>query len=284
MTVKHNDPPLFQETTKHNTRDYPREDAPLARVDPQPLATVPASAESDVTTLIRMALDKGQEPKELYAILKEERAARAQAALTAARAAFHAELTPIIRKQVSQFKKKIVTRDGATKEVPRMYADLSDIAAAIDPILVRHGLSYHWGETVVENNTLTKRCYLSHVGGGEISSPASFPVESNAGCSGAQKYGSAMTYAQRYSLVDVLGLTSCDEDDDGQDLQTGGGEALDENQRRTINDLFVELKLDDAGKAAFLAIFEVKSIAEIKQVMFGPVANALNARIKGLKR
>jgi hypothetical protein len=96
-----------------------------------------------------------------------------------------------------------------------MYASLDDIAATIRKPLGEHGFSYRWSDAIVEPGKLTLSCVVSHAGGHSKSSSITLPTESKAGCSEAQKVGAILTYAQRYSLINALGLTSCDEDTDG---------------------------------------------------------------------
>jgi hypothetical protein len=137
----------------------------------------------------------------------------ARKAFANAKARFGAMCPPVQRRtENAQFQ---VTRDG--RKVNRMYASLDDIAATIRKPLAECGLSYRWSDAVVEPGKLTLSCVVSHELGHSESSSATLPTESKAGCSEAQKVGAILTYAQRYSLINALGLTSCDEDNDGND-------------------------------------------------------------------
>lgn len=114
------------------------------------------------------------------------------------------------RTENAQFK---VTRNGTQQA--RRYATLEDIEATVRGPLASCGLSFRWGDSRMEGGNMTLACVVSHVGGHSVSASVTLPVESRAGCSEAQKYGAVMTYAQRYSLIQALGLTTCDEDTDG---------------------------------------------------------------------
>lgn len=90
------------------------------------------------------------------------------------------------------------------------YADLDSITNTIKPVLVKHGLFYrqicHKSEThaIVET--------IIHHESGEFfeCGPCSVPAKEI----DPQKFGSAFTYARRYSLSAAFGITT-DDDDDG---------------------------------------------------------------------
>lgn len=89
------------------------------------------------------------------------------------------------------------------------YADLSSVAEAISSAAAAHGLGYiqvaHEREHAAAIETI-----IVHESGETLSCGiVSCPVEK----SNAQGYGSAMTYARRYSLAAAFGV--CPEDDDG---------------------------------------------------------------------
>ena len=201
---------------------------------------------------------------------------QARAAFVTAKSAFQKECPPIYKIRHSG---EGTNRGGFNFT----YAKRSDIVKVVRPFLSKYGLSAGWSVETDPDGKAWRTCTLKHVGGHSETSRFPFEIDNTGKMQGIQKTGSGSEYAARYTFMDVCGLVAEDEDDDGQGT-IDSDVTIDENQRRTINDLFLELKLDDAGKAQFLGIFEVKSIAEIKQVMFGPVANALNARIKGAKR
>lgn len=130
-----------------------------------------------------------------------------------AMSAFKAECPPVERRtENAQFK---VSRNGVLSV--RKYASLEDIERTVRGPLGNHGLSYRWTDAKLDGGSLTVTCVIGHVSGHHESSSATVPVDSKAGCSDQQKMGTAMTYAQRYSLIMALGLTSCDEDTDGNE-------------------------------------------------------------------
>lgn len=93
------------------------------------------------------------------------------------------------------------------------YADLAGIRDAVAPVLAKHGIALTQTVTSMDgtffvNTTLWK-------GGEKIESLC--PIMCAAGA-GAQQFGSAMTYARRYSMAAIVGIAA-EEDDDANAAQ-----------------------------------------------------------------
>lgn len=225
----------------------------ITHVEPQALAV----AEPSITSIIASAVASGRPASELTELLNFARELdkdKARKAFNAAFAAFKAAAPAIQRKHDSQF--KTVDRNGVQRI--RKFADLEDIARAVDPVLAANGLSYSWGETRVEAGLMSVPCIVAHSDGHSITGSFPVPVDSKAGCSEAQKYGIAHTYARRYSLVSVLGLTSVDEDTDG--AGESNGDKITVEQAAKIESLMHEVNADETR---FLAYMGVKTVEEI---------------------
>jgi hypothetical protein len=101
------------------------------------------------------------------------------------------------------------TKDKANSAFRSKYADLGAVVDAIKPALVKHGLWFrqvhHDASDGVAIETL-----ICHASGEELSSGVLY-VPANK--KDAQGYGSALTYARRYSLQTAFGVAP--EDDDG---------------------------------------------------------------------
>ena len=220
----------------------------------QPLATVPATPESMLQSAIEAKMDPAAMAG-LYDLFRTMKADQAKAAFTVAFSAFKSECPPVMRRTENpQFK---VSRNGVSSA--RMFASLEDIAATVTPVLGRHGLSFRWGDAVVKDNTLTLSCIVSHIGGHSESSSVTMPLESSAGCSQQQKYGIADTYAQRYSLVRALGLTTCDEDTDGN----GGGDSGEPITAEQAANLEMAVENVGGDRAKFLKMLGADTFAAI---------------------
>jgi ERF superfamily len=100
-------------------------------------------------------------------------------------------------------------KDNENTHFKAKYADLSSVVAAIKPALIANDLWFsqvtheHPGGVCIET-------ILRHSGGEQMSFGKLFVP---AGKQDAQGYGSALTYARRYSLMTAFGV--CPEDDDG---------------------------------------------------------------------
>lgn len=90
------------------------------------------------------------------------------------------------------------------------YADLAGIRDTVTPILAAHGLAVVQAVDVLDGGAAVLRTTLMHEGGGSIC--AAYPLPANHG--EPQKFGSALTYARRYSLAAICNIAS-EEDDDG---------------------------------------------------------------------
>jgi len=89
------------------------------------------------------------------------------------------------------------------------YADLSSVDAAIGPALEKHGLAYIQRSHNLDNAAGIETIIIHESGESLSCGIVSVPVAKH----DAQAFGSAMTYARRYSLSAAFGV--CPEDDDG---------------------------------------------------------------------
>jgi hypothetical protein len=251
-------------------------------VEPKSNTLIAVSPEpASVGYLIRLALEKGINPTELYAILREERAAQAERAFNTAFAAFRAACPAIPRRtENTQFK---VSRDGMQKAV--MFAHLDDICATVDPLLPTFGLSYHFTDPEIVEGRLCVVFALSHIAGHTRRTPSMWfplgkPIVSRDGkqvTSEAQAAGGTHTFARRYAMVSGLGLATCDDDDDG----AGGGDAavLSDAQRQTVLDLLIQVDADEPMRIKFAKSYGVEKIADIPAADFEAACNRLNKAI-----
>lgn len=96
----------------------------------------------------------------------------------------------------------------------KKFADFAAIAKAIDPIISKHGLSYRFRTRQDERIHVT--CVISHRDGHSEETTLAGPADSTGNKNAIQAIGSTLTYLQRYSLTQALGLAAS-EDDDGTD-------------------------------------------------------------------
>jgi hypothetical protein len=167
-----------------------------------------------------------------------------------------ARVRPVVRNKTGHNSKK--------------YADFAAIASAVDPILADLGLSYRFRTEQGERINVT--CILSHRDGHQETTTLSGPADTSGNKNAIQAIGSTLTYLQRYSLVQMLGLAASD-DDDGR---TGGiGTTINDQQVSTIQQLIIE---SGANVAAFLSYMKAESVSDIPANKYAEAVSMLEQK------
>lgn len=99
--------------------------------------------------------------------------------------------------------------DKSNPHLKNNYADLGSVIDAVRPALNRHGIALVQTPEPGGEGWLICSTRLIHTTGQWLASTFAVPVQK----ADAQSYGSALTYARRYSLMAVCGIAP--EDDDG---------------------------------------------------------------------
>lgn len=128
------------------------------------------------------------------------------AALAAALAAVQAELPEVGKNRTADVKNK----EGKFLYA-YAYADLADVSAAVMPVIGKHGLAFAAFPGHQEDGKFGLRYYLLHSAGGSID--GFFEIDDKGGM---QLVGGRITYARRYTLCAVTGITA-DEDVDARE-------------------------------------------------------------------
>jgi hypothetical protein len=125
------------------------------------------------------------------------------------------------------------------------YADLAAVREALRKPLSDNGISYTQiaggGEGFVEVETI-----LMHASGQHIGGVLRMPVAQNT----PQGFGSALTYARRYSLMAAVGIAASEDDDDGNagseraSARGGGSAMIGEDEIARLQDLIIEAGAD----------------------------------------
>lgn len=124
--------------------------------------------------------------------------------LAAALAAFQSELPKVGKEQSA----RVDSERG--RGYTYRYADLSDISPEVLPLLARHGLSWTCKPTMNHDGKFVLRYALMHTSGEVLDGDWPLPNPS----SSSQVLGSAVTYARRYCLCAVTGVSPGGDDDD----------------------------------------------------------------------
>lgn len=169
------------------------------------------------------------------------------------------------------------TKDKVNPAFKSKYADLGSVIDAIKPALVNHGLFFSQlthsrdGGVVVET-------VVTHTSGEAMSFGHLFvPANRN----DAQGYGSALTYARRYSLMAAFGVPA--EDDDGNaaartlNRANDTGELIDDAEWAQLVTLAEGVNADVQKFCAYMKVPDLKSI---RKADFSRAVEALSAKKK----
>lgn len=186
-----------------------------------------------------------QSVKEMIALSKELAADQAKRAFDTAIASAKVEI-PAVAKNAKGHNNKA-------------YANFAAYAAVVDPVLGKWGLSYRFRTEQTDRITVT--CVLTHKDGHAEENSLSGPPDGSGSKNAIQAIGSTLTYLQRYTLVQALGLSTSD-DDDGQahGKSEDGLAAIDQNQLQEIRDLIAET---DSDVAKFCEMFKIKALPDL---------------------
>ena len=233
----------------------------------------PAGALSETAALLDVIARAARDPevnvekmRELFALKREVEADNAKRAFYAALAKAKGEIPEIIKRRTVDYEHT----DGQGRTNYR-YEELADIGVAVDPVLSKYGLSYRH-KAMQEGAKIRVTCVLSHeLGHSEENSLEG--VEDKSGRKNPnQAIASTVTYLQRYTLKEALGIGAGRDDD-----------AADEPEDPIIapDDVaYVEqlIRDTDTDLAKFLEFIGAPSIAELTVSQFKRAIGALNTK------
>jgi hypothetical protein len=152
----------------------------------------------------------------------------------------------------------------------KRYADFAAYAREVDPVLARYGLSYRFRTEQDERIKVT--CILSHKNGHSETNTLAGPPDASGSKNAIQAIGSTLTYLQRYTLTQALGLAASD-DDDGQ--AGGAGEPITNDHLMELREL-IEATGADVGR--FCKHLRVAQLSDLPDKRFGEAVAALKAK------
>jgi ERF superfamily protein len=227
----------------------------VEKIEPQPRA-VAAVTPMD---MLNRAVESGaglEMVEKLMSLQERWETGQARKSFDRAIAAAKAKITPIQR--------------NAKGHNDKRYADFAAIAKVVDPILSEHGLSYRF--RTAQGDRISVTCILSHEDGHSEETTLSGPADASGSKNAIQAIGSTLTYLQRYSLVQMLGLAASN-DDDGKASAAGG--TITEDQAAELIALADEVNAD---KRAFCEYFKIDGIAMMPAKDFERAKIALNKK------
>ncbi len=172
--------------------------------------------ENEISSFIQQAIDKSlpvETMERLFSLHKEVKAEQAREEFVLALSTFQKEV-PIIKKT-----KKVFNKDGRT--VRYTYAPIDSVIKQIKDPLSKNGFSYTW-DSVREEEHIKVVCKLTHIAGHSEKSTFDIPIVKSEFMSSPQSYATAQSYAKRYTLLNVLGIGTADEDTDATDSDKDG--------------------------------------------------------------
>ena len=139
---------------------------------------------------------------------------------------FQSDLKPVYKGTVNPFFKS-------------RYADLSSIMESILPVLNKHELGISQTCRVAESGTVLQT-HIIHSSGESILSEIVLPFNAD-----PQKMGSLISYYKRYMVQAACGVTTSDEDTDGNDLHDSSRAAPSKQEILNLN-----AKIKEVGRNA----------------------------------
>ncbi len=229
------------------------------REDSAQIITVPASEITPLAMLDR-ALSSGATPDVLERLMSLQERWEANQS----RRAFD-EAIAVAKSEIPVIKKNRASHNSR-------YADFAALAAVVDPIITKYGLSYRFRATQDERIHVT--CVLTHEAGHAEENTLSGPADGSGSKNAIQAIGSTLTYLQRYTLTQALGLAVAD-DDDGN--AAGAGEPVDSDQLDALLDRI-------AGAGADIELFckhyNIDAAKNLPAKRFDDAMKALNKKAK----
>lgn len=166
-------------------------------------------------------------------------------------------------------------KDSNNPHFKSKYADLSSVVDAIKPALTSNGL-FFVQMTHEQPGGVCVETVVCHSSGEQMSFGKLFVP---AGKNDAQGYGSALTYARRYSLMTAFGV--CPEDDDGNAASRSPqhhNEAADRISREQMEELRDLVEKTGTDIAAMCRHYKISALPEL------PVSKYQSARAALIKR
>lgn len=204
----------------------------------------------------------------LMALKEKWDAQQAKSAFYSAMQRFQSEC-PVIRKT-----KKVEQRPKSGGTIKYSFAPLQDIDAQIKELMKDCGLTKRWEIDSSIEGWVTVECIISHFQGHSESTKMTVPADDSGGKGKVQQYASSVSYAQRYTLIGALGITTADEDMDGR-LPADAIEYVSEEQAANITALIDEVGAD---KDKMLKYFGADSVEAIPSKEYSRVIKALEKK------
>lgn len=179
--------------------------------------TASAGALPDTAALLDVIARAARDPEvnvekmqQLFALKERIEAGAAKRAYYAALAKAKGEFGPILKTRLVDYPHK--AGDGRTSY---KYEEFADIGAVVDPVLSKYGLSYRH-KSSQDGPKIKVTCILSHEDGYSEENSLEGLEDKSGMKNPNQAIASTVTYLQRYTLKEAIGI-GAGRDDDGAD-------------------------------------------------------------------
>jgi hypothetical protein len=169
--------------------------------------------------------------------------------------------------------------DSTNPHFKSKFASLAAVRNAVIPVLAKHGIACVQDIHTDIAGTVSCTTTLIHASGQRATfGPLTLPVTKV----DAQGFGSAATYARRYSLMAIAGVVGDDDDDGNAAVKANNGTAekangarITEEQAARLGELMKEVSAD-TGR--FLKYLKVASIADVRVSDYQGAVEALERK------
>ena len=221
---------------------------------------VPVQQHATPYSILQLAIEKGasiEQLEKLMALQERHEANEARKAYVAAMAAF--------KKNPPKIDKDSTVSYSNTKY---NHASLANVTEKINTGLSAHGLSASWKTNQTDKITVT--CCITHVMGHMECTSLSAAADTSGAKNAIQAIGSTISYLERYTILAITGLSTHEQDNDGQSCSSVS--AINEHQQSQIIDM---MAAKNVNESQFLAWLKVKSVEDIPADKFGYVMKTL---------
>lgn len=163
-----------------------------------------------------------------------------------------------LNKSMAEFQNEVPIINKTKKAHQYYFASYDQVVYEIKPYLKKHGLSFSFRTSKLNEKETEMTVTVMHVEGASLESSYVYLSYDDGGkMNSSQKKKSANSYAMRVCLINVFGLATQDEDDDAMRLNDS---YVTNEQLRDIEDLIIKTKTD---KTKFLKYLKVEDLEEM---------------------
>ena len=184
-----------------------------------------------------------------------------------------------------------VRKRGHNAHTKNQYLRLNEVVEELDPIMIEEGFSRSMSTVDCPHpDHIRCRLTLRHIGGHVEEHYLDAPIDGVGPRGGSnmtrlQGTGSAMTYAERYLLVNVWGVQTADDDDGNRAGNVGpGSERITEDQAHDLRALIEGKWVADRRPEVvrrMLAVLKVGAVEDIPAGRFLEAINMLERKSRG---